>query len=216
MLFSLFMACGVEYSGGEEGSIFSVGDSMLAWNREEGLSIPQVVGRELDMDVENASVSGAYISTDDAEFSIPEQYYAGEWSWVVMDGGGNDLNDECGCGDCSDNINSIISEDGTEGSLVDLVQQIVDDGARVALVGYFSMPEQAEFGFAECNDELEVLVQRSYTMTEQVDGVVFLDSRDVISYEETPQAYDEDFVHPSVEGGALIGAEVAALIRNAQ
>jgi acyl-CoA thioesterase I len=216
MFFSLFIACVGESFQGEEGSILAIGDSMLAWNLEEEQSIPEVVGRELDIEVHNVSVSGAYISSDDTDSHIPSQYDTGGWSWVVMNGGGNDLNDECGCGDCTENLNSILSEDGEEGELFDLVQQIVDDGSRVALVGYFSMPEQAEYGFSECNDELEILVERTSRMTEKLDGVLFLDSREVISYEETPEAYDEDFVHPSIEGGGLIGAEVAAMIRDAQ
>ena len=48
------------------------------------------------------------------------------------------------------------------------------------------------------------------------DGMLFFDSRQVVSYEETPYAYDDDFVHPSIEGSELVGIEVAASMKNAQ
>ena len=228
MLLLFIIACGYDYmtgdgdeeeqtefTGNEGSAILAIGDSMLAWNREEGASIPEVIGEELDLEVNNVAVSGAYISADEEDMHIPNQYAAGDWPWVVMDGGGNDLMDECGCGDCDENLNTILSEDGDAGELFDLVQQITDDGSRVALIGYFSMPQQAE-EFSNCNDELAVLVERATRMSENIDGMIFFDSRQIVSYEETPYAYDEDYVHPSIEGSELVGVEVADAMLNAE
>ena len=221
MLFLFIVACGYDYMAGEEQTEFSgnegnailaIGDSMLAWNREEGASIPEVIAQELELEVSNVAVSGSYISSDEEDMHIPNQYTSGDWPWVVMDGGGNDLMDECYCGDCEENLNSILSEEGDEGELFDLVQQITNDGSRVALVGYFSMPEQAE-EFSNCNDELAILVERATRMSENIEGMLFFDSRQVVSYEETPFAYDEDYVHPSIEGSELVGIELAAAMQ---
>ena len=219
MIFSLLITWGCEtpihseFTGDESNAILAIGDSMLAWNREEEASIPEVVAQELDFEVNNVAVSGSYISSDDEDMHIPNQYKAGAWPWVVLDGGGNDLMDECGCEDCEENLDTILTENGDGGELYDLVQQMTNDGSQVALIGYFSMPQQAE-DFYKCNDELAALVERSKRMNDQVDGMIFFDSRQVVSYEQTPEAYDDDFVHPSIEGSALIGREVAASINN--
>jgi acyl-CoA thioesterase-1 len=198
----------------EDSQLLAIGDSMLAWHLEDGVSIPEVVGEQLGLSTENASISGAYLSSG-GDSDIPLQYEAGDWSWVIVNGGGNDLTDECACGDCDEVLDGILSEDGDEGTLFDLVSQIVDDGSRVALVSYFEMPEEAGEGFYECNDELAELVLRSTSMSEQFSDVIFFDSRSVVSVEDTPDAYDEDFVHPSVVGAELVGSGLAEMMSEA-
>ena len=42
--------------------------------------------------------------------------------------------------------------------------------------------------------------------------MIFVDSRDIISPEANPEAYSEDLVHPSPEGGRMIGNYVAEQI----
>ena len=205
-------------SGGSENfgssDILAIGDSMLAWNLEEGGSIPEVAGEDLGFSTENAAISGSYLSSGDDE-DIPLQYQAGDWSWVIVNGGGNDLTDECACGDCDEVLDGILSEESDGGTLYELVSQIVEDGSGVALLSYFEMPEESGPGFYECNDELEKLVLRSTALADRNPEVVFLDSRGVVSIEENPEAYDDDFVHPSPQGSEMVGVALAGLMREA-
>lgn len=192
-----------------EGDAIAVGDSMFDWNIEEEASIPTVIGEELGIEVANAAIGGAQVLGWDA---IPDQYQSGSWTWAIMDGGGNDLNDECGCGDCGAVMNALISGDGTRGAIPELVATAREDGARVAWVGYYDLPEGAEFGFDRCDDELLVLRERLAAMADADAGVIFVDASDAFSADQL-EMYDEDRVHPSVEGGRAVGALVADAIR---
>ena len=74
-----------------DAELFAIGDSYLAWNREDGGSIPEIAGKELGLTVENISVSGAQMLGGPE--AIPDQYVSSTWDWVVIGGGGNDVND---------------------------------------------------------------------------------------------------------------------------
>jgi acyl-CoA thioesterase I len=195
-----------------EGDVIAVGDSIFDYNVEDEASIPAVIGETLGLEVANAAIGGAQVMG--GENPIPDQYESGDWDWAVMDGGGNDLNDRCGCGDCGDVMDSLLSEDGTSGSIVDLVQQARSDGARVAWVGYVDMPEDADFGFDRCGDELVEIRLRSAAMAEQDDGVIFVDASEAFGADEL-QYYDDDHVHPSIPGSRAIGELVAAAMQDA-
>ena len=198
-------ACG----GGEElEGILGLGDSIMAWNLEEGASIPEVAGDELGVNVVNRAISGSYWTTDEGD-AIPDQYVAGDWEWVIVDGGGNDMNDECLCGDCEANMTELISEDGTEGDAVDFIEQVLDDGVKVALMSYYPMPEDAQGGFALCNEEVEMLRDRYLALAERHDQLLIVDAALVVTPESTPEAYDEDRVHPSQEGSRIVGTYFA-------
>ena len=77
---------------------------------------------------------------------------------MLVDGGGNDLNDGCECRQCDAVMEEIITADAEQGAMADFVEQIVDDGYNVALMGYYKMPGNAEYGFDQCNDEPRCLV----------------------------------------------------------
>ena len=188
----------------------AVGDSMFDWNDEDS-SIPAVVAANLGLPFQNNAIGGTTIT--EVGFPIPEQYEAGTWDWVLVDGGGNDLNDGCECRQCDAVMEEIITADAEQGAMADFVEQIVDDGYNVALMGYYEMPNNAEYGFDQCNDELGVLLPRYQLLAERFERVTFIDIREVVSPQTTPQAYDEDQVHPSTEGARMIAEHIASVLR---
>lgn len=81
--------------------ILVLGDSMMWWGEPGDQSIGQALARTLGEPVVNLSVPGARISHPDTEargagFDIRTQFVARQWDWVVIEGGANDLGDECG------------------------------------------------------------------------------------------------------------------------
>ena len=53
----------------------------------------------------------------------------------------------------------ILAENGT-GRLATSIAEIVATGANVAFVGYYELPDGAEFGFDRCGEELVTLATR--------------------------------------------------------
>ena len=191
-------------------SILVLGDSIMEWNIESGQSIPDVIEDVLGVDVTNASAGGA------SAHDVPDQYAeaGGDHDWVVFDGGGNDLNDECGCGECVAVADSIVSADGSAGVLASFTESLVADDRRVALVGYYEIPEGAAFGFDRCVDDLAEHNERLRALAGRFDSVVFVDPSEVVKATDAT-AFDDDDVHPSVEGSRLVGEQIAAAIASA-
>jgi acyl-CoA thioesterase I len=218
VLFLLTLAChdstgkadGPELSG--ETAMLGVGDSYFAWNLEEGESIPEVAGAELGLETFNLAVSGATVLGEEEEggLVIPNQYVSEPWTWVVMDGGGNDVEGDCACGDCGDVVDRLLAADGT-GAIPDLVDRALDDGAKVAWVGYPNIPESRQ-GYIGCDDEQAQLIERLEELERDRDGLIFVDGRDAFGPDEL-EFFDGDHVHPSVEGSRALGALVAERIR---
>lgn len=192
-----------------EGDIIAIGDSIFDWNREGDNSVPDVVGEELGLTVANAAIGGTKLTVGPE--AIPDQYQAGEWQAVVMDGGGNDVNDECGCGECDDVMDAIISADGTAGVVPDFAAEVNGAGIPVVFWSYYELPDDAEFGFDRCGEELVTLVDRLALLAAAEPDFHLVDGRDVVKASDT-QYYDEDRVHPSVEGGRVVGQQIAAVI----
>ncbi len=197
-------------------SILAIGDSFIAWNREEGASIGDVIARELDTEVENLAVSGAYLTnqlSDAEEMDIRLQYIPEDWDWVVMDGGGNDLNDECGCDVCGTTLDEIISDSGTAGALPAFVEQIIDAGSQVVFISYYDVPEDAPDTFPQCRDIMQTYDERLALLAAQFPSFYVVDAEDVIQPSNL-EFYDDDFLHPSLLGSEVIGELVADLIRS--
>ena len=197
-------------------TIIAIGDSVMEWNAEKGASIPDVIGEKLNRVVYNAAVSGAlFVDGDAPDDSIAAQYVDGDWEWLVLDGGGNDVNEECGCGQCDEVLDGIISTDAAAGALPGLVDQAVASGVRVVLLGYYEIPPTGEYGFADCNPIIEQLSSRLAALAETSDDVLFVDGRDVFDSSEL-ENYDDDHVHPSELGSERIGQAIAERILAAE
>ncbi|MEN0061335.1 MAG: SGNH/GDSL hydrolase family protein [Myxococcota bacterium] len=186
--------------------IHAVGDSIMASFAEEGASIADVVSEARGESVANVSVGGALMTLGDPERpAIPDQYREGDWSWLIVDGGGNDLGELCGCDGCDDVLDSLVTSDGRGGVFPRFVGPIAQSGVRVALMGYPDLPDDAAFGFDACDDEFEVLAQRLTTLATFDARIDFIDMRDVISSTDLDM-YVDDHVHPSLAGAATMGA----------
>ena len=193
-----------------DGPILILGDSVMAWNVEEGTSIGHVIEERTGQSVTIGAVSGAHFASDN-EDDIRSQYVDGDWSWVVFDGGGNDLNDRCECGDCSEVLNELISTDGARGAVPDAVDALRETGTRVMFLTYYDLPPTAQFGFASCGDESDALAIRAELMAQARDGVYWVDMGRVIAADDL-SAFDDDHVHPSERGSALIGELIVGVM----
>lgn len=197
------------------GAVLAIGDSILAWHVSEGGSVPDVAGDLSDRAVFHAARPGAHV-VGTAEmaaggYDIRAQYDAvgrTGFEWVIVDGGANDLNDDCACGRCAAIMDEIVSVDARSGELVSLVRRMVGDGSKVLMLGYVSMPHHASFGFDRCAELLAELDRRSALLAESVDGAWFVDGSDAIGPDDL-WAFDADLVHPSVDGAEVLGRLVA-------
>ena len=99
-------------------------------------------------------------------------------------------------------------------SSYDFVDEVVASGVRVAWMGYPELPEDAEHGFSSCMDELETFSDRLENMADADPDVIFVDARDVVQPDEDA-LFDDDNVHPSVEGSTVMGRHIADAIQSA-
>ncbi|MEE4189044.1 MAG: SGNH/GDSL hydrolase family protein, partial [Roseobacter sp.] len=106
--------------------ILAMGDSMLAWHGGARAAVADNMEAILGEPVIDRSVIGARIFyhlpvSGALGMNISQQYRPGNWDWVVMNGGGNDLWFGCGCTRCDRKIARMISPDGQSGSVPELV-----------------------------------------------------------------------------------------------
>ena len=206
--------------------ILAIGDSILAWSGDRCESIPDQAALLLGKRIVNAAVNGARVLGGDSKRpAIPDQVVDAPngtpWDEVIIDGGGNDLNATCACGDCDRVLDSLVSADGSSGAVPNLVDRISATGARVLLVDYYVLHDDAWYGFDRCGPALASLQSRYHALVDSRQAgagvgpgaVDFVDLGDVVTPEATPDAYAFDNVHPSDKGTAVLGALVADRIR---
>jgi len=196
--------------------ILAMGDSMMAWNSAGGNSVSHAVERVLGEDVIDRSVPGAHIIYElpisgALGLRISKQYVPGDWDWVILNGGGNDLWLGCGCNACDRRMARMISQDGSIGEIPRLVAQLRADGAKVVYLGYLRTPgrDSPIEACAPVGDELE---DRLAQMAAADQGVYFISNKDVVPDGDL-SFHAADRIHPSAKGSAALGARVARLIR---
>jgi len=199
-----------------ESRILVIGDSVMWWGFEEQTSVSDGMSAALGEPVINLSVPGARISVEDPRaaaegLDIRKQYRDRDWAWVVVEGGANDLAEECGCGQCAGVLNGLISTDGQRGEIPDLVQRARDDGAKVVVLGYYPPPLTGG-EFKPCEGVLEDLSSRIETLARSRSGVVFVSMADVVEPADA-SAYDPDRVHPSESTSLAIGQLITKVIK---
>ncbi len=190
---------------GAEVRLLAVGDSILAWNDDE--SIPDLTAEILNRQgvaatVENRAVGGACLVRCGRRPTITDQYATGDWTHVLVTGGGNDVGDDCRSPDSS------MTAELDAGSMVDLIDRATADGAVVLLEGYAPAVDPTSW-WAGCAS-FGTLNQRYAAFAAARDDVVFVDAATVAG-PSTPEFYDDD-IHPSVEGGQAIAKLVARAI----
>ena len=199
----------VPAASGEDADIYVIGDSVLDWFVGEG-SVPEVVSESLDRPVVNAAVGGSHFLGGEDMDGIPSQYQEGPWGWLIMDGGANDLNDRCGCDDCDEVLDSILSEDGTQGVMADFATSVADSGVRVLIMGYYDIPVDAP-DFEGCAPVMQQLSDRQSRLAQGHDGITFADASRVMDGRDLSM-YDEDMIHPSQDGCQTLGTFLADVI----
>ncbi|MGR3614461.1 MAG: SGNH/GDSL hydrolase family protein [Paracoccaceae bacterium] len=199
--------------------ILAVGDSLLATNGLSGQSIPDVVEMELREPVIDRSVSGASMLyalpiSGSAGLSIPKQYREGEWDWVIMNGGGNDLWLGCGCFACDRKMERLISQDGSNGAIPSMIARARRTGAQVIFVGYLRSPGLGS-PIEHCRDEGDELERRVQMLSKSDPGLHFLSMADLVPRGDR-SFHGIDMIHPSTKASTAIGQRVARYIRERQ
>lgn len=212
------VGCTEAVTGDPDQQILLMGDSMMAVNAGSGNAVADALERELGKEVVDRSVTAAryfyYLPVSgSAGLKIEKQYRPGNWSWIIMNGGGNDLVFGCGCFICDWQLNRLISEDGTEGAIPEFVNKMRQTGARVVYTGYLRSPGRWSI-IDGCRDEGNKLDGRLAQMAARDPGVYFVSLADLV-----PNGDDSyfaiDLVHPSVKGSQAIAKRVADVIKPA-
>ena len=209
------VGCGDPVPRGDAARIMAMGDSLMAWHAASDRSIADVLADRLGEPVIDRSVVGASFTyplpiSGSMGLRIERQFVQGDWDWVVLNGGGNDLWLGCGCGKCDRQLERLVTADGAAGQIPDLVGRIRATGARVIYIGYLRTPGVTSpvEGCAPVGDAMEA---RIAAMAARDDGVVFLSNADLVPVGDR-SFHDVDRIHPSPKGSAAIAARVAELI----
>ena len=190
-----------------EFSIQVVGDSLFGADADGCASVSTFMSLILWLEVEDNSIPGAMVS--DGNEGIPQQYVSGNWNWTVINGGANDIMPYCTENDCDEVLDEIITDSG-EGQIPDLVEKAQNDGSNVILLGYYSVPKGSEYEPVIL--EVEIVNDRYNEFAKANEGVYFINLKDVMSPEQTPELYSEDLVHPSDDGHFAIGEHIGNFI----
>jgi len=199
----------------------AIGDSLTASNKNVCQSLACHAGIALGVHVRNNAVGGTHLTTDwDDPDDIPEQYEPGHpWAWVIVTGGGNDIRSECGCSHegfdpslCESKVDELADPLTGTGDMVDLIDLVQADGAKLAIVGYYQAAEGSLGNFEGCNDYGTMLNERYQALADADADVIFVETAGAMDYDTHPEYFMWDKVHPSPEGAAIIGNLVAAAI----
>ncbi len=196
--------------------ILTMGDSLLATHKISGRSVSNAVEKTLNEPVVDRSVPGARILyglpiSGSAGLNISKQYRPGNWDWIILNGGGNDLWLGCGCILCDRKIEKLISRDANNGAIPRLISKLRQTGARVIYVGYLRSPGVYSL-IDHCRKDGDELERRVTNYAEQDDGVYYL-SLAKLSPVGDRSYHGVDMIHPSVKASAAIGTLIAGIIR---
>lgn len=193
-----------------------MGDSMLAWNRASGRSVSHKIENLLGVEVLDRSVSGAQVLyalpvSGALGLSIPKQYVAGKWDWVIVNGGGNDLWLGCGCIACDTKLDRLVSRDGVSGAIPMMVTKLEKSATRVLYVGYLRTPGKGS-PIDHCANDGDELEARLTRMARANPKVFFLSLRDLVPQNDLSY-HDVDRIHPSFKGSSEIARRIADFIK---
>ena len=215
---ALLFGCGEPVSQSKGARILVVGDSMFATNRANNKAVADVLEVELGVDVLDRSVYAArYFHalpiSGAAGLRLTSQYREGDWDWVVMNGGGNDLLFGCGCGLCQGVLDRLVTKDGRGGAIPAYVARIRASGAQVVYAGYLRNPGMVT-PVKHCGPAGNELDRRLTLMAGFDAGVHFVPMADLVPYRDA-SFHGLDRIHPSFKGSRGIGQRIAAVIKAA-
>ncbi|WP_299684333.1 SGNH/GDSL hydrolase family protein [uncultured Tateyamaria sp.] len=190
--------------------ILAVGDSLLAWQKWTGRDIPSVMGQVLGAEVENDAVAGARFSNASGlgralGFDVRSQYRRGPWDLVLMNGGANDLLNDCSCGACGPVVDGLIDAE-LDGEVPRFIAQVLRDGAQVLWMGYYASARSGQF--AGCRPYLVEYDARIARLAAATPGLTFVDSEDALD-PDNRALFAVDGIHPSPEGAQRVGLYLA-------
>ncbi len=214
LFLSFSLSAGIAQAEGRP-RILMMGDSLFAMHKLAGASVGVRLRAALDAPVVDHSVAGArYLYklpiSGAMGLNITRQYRPGDWDWVVMGGGGNDLWVGCGCTRCERKMDRLISRDGRRGVIPGLASRARQDGAQVLLVGYMRTPGKGSL-IEHCADEGAALEARLARLAALDAGVHFLSLADMVPHGDLSY-HALDRIHPSFKGSREIGHRIARLI----
>lgn len=196
--------------------VLMMGDSLFAVHRGSRRSVSDRLEKMTGAPVVDRSFVGAqYLYalpiSGRLGLRISRQYVAGDWDWVILNGGGNDLWLACGCRACEEKLNRLISADGSRGEIVNVVARARAGGARVLYVGYLRSPGVAS-SIDHCATYGDVLEARLSRMAQADKGVTFLPLDDLVPSGDR-SFHDSDLIHPSHKGSAAIAGRIAPVLQ---
>jgi hypothetical protein len=216
ILIPLFLfGCGEAVSKNETPRILTMGDSLLASHKVSGQAISNSVEKVLGEPVRDQSVLGARVLyalpiSGAAGLSIPKQYRAGDWDWIILNGGGNDLWLGCGCILCNGKLNRLVAKDGKKGAIPKLVTKLRKKGSKVIYIGYLRTPGRGS-PIEHCKDEGDILEARITVMAGLDEGVHFLSLKELVPHGDLSY-HASDRIHQSLKASKEIGKLVAGII----
>ncbi|MFT6301322.1 MAG: acyl-CoA thioesterase-1 [Granulosicoccus sp.] len=125
----------------------------------------------------------------------------------MINGGGDDVNDKCGCNACEAVIDELISVDATTGHLPSPVNQMQQNGNNVVFVTYPNIAVGAEYGFDECVEEFIDVEYRINQFAVNTENFWLVLASDVVPTGEA-SSFVDNLVHPSTKSIKAIGTTI--------
>ncbi|MGC1261848.1 MAG: SGNH/GDSL hydrolase family protein [Jannaschia helgolandensis] len=206
----ILSACVATSAPPSDNAVLAIGDSVMAWNGGQG--IPEAVQATLGRPVVDKAQSLAQLTNPNGiagalGFDISRQYKGGDWDWVILTGGGNDLRGACRTPDEAGILNDLIGP-GLTGDIPTLIARIRANGSMVAFIGYYDGARGAATGFTPCQGAFDIINARMTQLAAQDAGMLFFDAGSVIDAGDRG-LYAPDLIHPSPRGSAIIGQALA-------
>ncbi|MBT0959312.1 SGNH/GDSL hydrolase family protein [Alphaproteobacteria bacterium KMM 3653] len=204
-------------NGGEgQARILTMGDSLLASHGISGRAVSDVLEAQLGEPVIDRSVLGARVIyklpiSGSAGLNIGQQFRPGDWDWIVLNGGGNDLWLGCGCSRCERKVEKLISEDGKSGAIPQMLARLRGTGAKVVYVGYLRSPGVPS-PIDSCREVGDLLEGRIAAAAQADAGLYFVSLADLVP-EGDRSFHGLDMIHPSAKASAAIAGRIARVIR---
>lgn len=197
--------------------ILAMGDSFLVTNSSQKNAVPNVVSRLIGEPVKNRAISGARLIyklpiSGSLGFNIGRQYRKGDWDWIILNGGGNDLWLGCGCRRCDTKMNKLISKDGSSGEIPKLIKKLRSSDAKIVYVGYLRSPG-AWSPIEQCRDDGDELDARIANLAKQDENVWFVSLADLVPRGDRT-FHGSDMIHPSAKGSAAAAERIAKVIKS--
>jgi len=177
----------------------------MSWNRSTGASVAGALRASLREPVGDVSLPLAQVAGGRGAFNIPTQLDDVRTEWVVLNGGANDLSDNCDCSDCGAVLDRLISDDGLQGAIPSLVADLRAQGSQVIWADYYTSPRYAG---TSCEAPYQVLEDRLGRMADGDASVTLVDMDDVFSPDDL-SLFASDRIHPSKKGSARIATLIA-------